>query len=175
MLVATRRRALVGEASWVAPAMLGVVGLAAILYLVNLTVSGYANTYYSAAALAGSQSWSAWFFGSIDSTPTSGPHVVVVERLGVEPARAAPPNPPSGRARRQLHQRLHVRLVLGGRQPASTSPSTRLAQQSPSGVTWCRRELADRRLNPTCGRRRSRPTSASVRFQRSTPFWQSAT
>ena len=55
------------EASWVAPAMLGVVGLAAILYLVNLTVSGYANTYYSAAALAGSQSWSAWFFGSIDS------------------------------------------------------------------------------------------------------------
>jgi 4-amino-4-deoxy-L-arabinose transferase-like glycosyltransferase len=56
-----------GESSWVAPAMLGVVGLAAILYLVNLTVSGYANTYYSAAALAGSQSWSAWFFGSIDS------------------------------------------------------------------------------------------------------------
>ena len=56
-----------GEATWVVPAMLGVVGLAAVLYLVNLTVSGYANTYYSAAALAGSQSWSAWFFGSIDS------------------------------------------------------------------------------------------------------------
>jgi 4-amino-4-deoxy-L-arabinose transferase-like glycosyltransferase len=55
------------EAAWVAPAMLGVVGLAAILYVVNLTVSGYANTYYSAAALAGSQSWSAWFFGSLDS------------------------------------------------------------------------------------------------------------
>ena len=44
------------EASWIAPAMLGVVALTAILYLVNLTVSGYANTYYSAAALAGSQS-----------------------------------------------------------------------------------------------------------------------
>jgi len=56
-----------GDATWVVPAMLGVVGLAAILYLVNVTVSGYANTYYSAAALAGSQSWSAWFFGSIDS------------------------------------------------------------------------------------------------------------
>jgi len=56
-----------GEAGWVVPAMLGVAGLTAILYLVNLTVSGYANTYYSAAALAGSQSWSAWFFGSIDS------------------------------------------------------------------------------------------------------------
>jgi len=56
-----------GEATWVAPAMLGVVGVAAVLYLLNLTISGYANTYYSAAALAGSQSWSAWFFGSIDS------------------------------------------------------------------------------------------------------------
>ena len=55
-----------GDAAWVAPAMLGVVGVAAALYLVNLTVSGYANTYYSAAALAGSQSWSAWFFGSLD-------------------------------------------------------------------------------------------------------------
>ena len=40
--------------------------LAAVLYLVNLTVSGYANVYYSGAALAASQSWSAWFFGSID-------------------------------------------------------------------------------------------------------------
>ena len=56
-----------GEATWVAPAMLGVVGLATVLYLFNLTISGYANTYYSAAALAGSQSWSAWFFGSLDS------------------------------------------------------------------------------------------------------------
>ncbi len=45
----------------------GVIGLAAALYLVNLTVSGFANTYYSAAALAASQSWSAWFFGSIDA------------------------------------------------------------------------------------------------------------
>ena len=53
--------------SWAAAAQLGVAGLAAILYIVNLTVSGFANTYYSAAALAASQSWSAWFFGSIDS------------------------------------------------------------------------------------------------------------
>jgi 4-amino-4-deoxy-L-arabinose transferase-like glycosyltransferase len=46
---------------------LGVLALAAVLYVWNLTVSGYANTYYSAAALAGSQSWSAWFFGSFDA------------------------------------------------------------------------------------------------------------
>jgi len=56
-----------GEATWVTPAHLGVVALAAVLYVVNLTVSGFANTYYSAAAQAASQSWSAWFFGSIDA------------------------------------------------------------------------------------------------------------
>jgi 4-amino-4-deoxy-L-arabinose transferase-like glycosyltransferase len=55
------------EAAWVRPAFAGVLAIAAVLYVWNLTVSGYANTYYSAAALAGSQSWSAWFFGSFDS------------------------------------------------------------------------------------------------------------
>lgn len=55
------------EPAWVLPALVGVLGLAAALFIWNLTVSGYANTYYSAAALAGSQSWSAFFFGSIDS------------------------------------------------------------------------------------------------------------
>ncbi|MGZ6274180.1 MAG: ArnT family glycosyltransferase, partial [Candidatus Limnocylindrales bacterium] len=55
------------EAAWVRPVLLGVLALAAVLYVWNLTVSGYANTYYSAAALAGSQSWSAWFFGSFDA------------------------------------------------------------------------------------------------------------
>jgi 4-amino-4-deoxy-L-arabinose transferase-like glycosyltransferase len=55
------------EAVWVRPALAGVLVLAAVLYLWNLTVSGYANTYYSAAALAASQSWSAWFFGSFDA------------------------------------------------------------------------------------------------------------
>jgi 4-amino-4-deoxy-L-arabinose transferase-like glycosyltransferase len=48
-------------------ALAAVTGVAAFLYLWNLTVSGYANAYYSAAALAASQSWSAWFFGSFDA------------------------------------------------------------------------------------------------------------
>ncbi len=60
----TRARA--GEAAWVLPATAGVLALAAVLYIVNLTVSGYANVYYSGAAWAASQSWSAWFMGSID-------------------------------------------------------------------------------------------------------------
>jgi 4-amino-4-deoxy-L-arabinose transferase-like glycosyltransferase len=55
------------EAAWVRPAFVAVLALAAVLYIWNLTISGYANTYYSAAALAGSQSWSAWFFGSFDA------------------------------------------------------------------------------------------------------------
>jgi 4-amino-4-deoxy-L-arabinose transferase-like glycosyltransferase len=55
------------EAAWVRPAFFGVVAFAAAIYLWNLTVSGYANTYYSAAAVSASNSWSAFFFGSFDS------------------------------------------------------------------------------------------------------------
>ncbi|HEX7498286.1 MAG TPA: glycosyltransferase family 39 protein [Candidatus Limnocylindrales bacterium] len=55
------------DAAWVRPAFFSALLLAAVLYVWNLTVSGYANTYYSAAALAASQSWSAWFFGSFDA------------------------------------------------------------------------------------------------------------
>jgi 4-amino-4-deoxy-L-arabinose transferase-like glycosyltransferase len=39
----------------------------AVLYLWNLAASGWANAYYSAAALAGSKDWTAWFFGSFDA------------------------------------------------------------------------------------------------------------
>ncbi|QCO97004.1 glycosyltransferase family 39 protein [Arthrobacter sp. 24S4-2] len=38
-----------------------------ILYLWNLGASGWANAFYSAAAQAGSQDWTAWFFGSSDA------------------------------------------------------------------------------------------------------------
>jgi 4-amino-4-deoxy-L-arabinose transferase-like glycosyltransferase len=49
-------------------ALPGLAALASFLYLVNLTVSGWANTYYSLAAQAASQSWSALFFGSLDAS-----------------------------------------------------------------------------------------------------------
>ena len=39
----------------------------AVLYLWNLGGSGWANAFYSAAAQAGSQDWTAWFFGSSDA------------------------------------------------------------------------------------------------------------
>jgi 4-amino-4-deoxy-L-arabinose transferase-like glycosyltransferase len=38
-----------------------------LLYLYNLSASGYANSFYSAAVQAGSQSWKAFFFGSLDA------------------------------------------------------------------------------------------------------------
>jgi 4-amino-4-deoxy-L-arabinose transferase-like glycosyltransferase len=47
-------------------ALPAVSAFAAILYLFNLTVSGYANAYYSMAAQAASLNWTAWFFGSLD-------------------------------------------------------------------------------------------------------------
>lgn len=37
------------------------------LYTYDLAASGYANSFYSAAAQAGSQSWKAFFFGSLDA------------------------------------------------------------------------------------------------------------
>ncbi len=59
--------ALEAGARWVGPAFVGVVALAAIVFLWDLMISGYANTYYSAAAVAASKSWSAFFFGSFDA------------------------------------------------------------------------------------------------------------
>ena len=52
------------RAAFAVPALAAIAGF---LYLVNLTVSGYANTYYAMAAQAASQSWSALFFGTLDS------------------------------------------------------------------------------------------------------------
>ena len=52
---------------WQRWALAGLLAATAVLYLWNLSASGYGNTFYAAAAQAGSQSWSAWFFGSLDA------------------------------------------------------------------------------------------------------------
>jgi 4-amino-4-deoxy-L-arabinose transferase-like glycosyltransferase len=52
---------------WARPAFLGMLLVIALAYLWNLSASGYANSFYSAAVQAGSQSWKAFFFGSLDS------------------------------------------------------------------------------------------------------------
>ncbi|MEU9588193.1 glycosyltransferase family 39 protein [Streptomyces sp. NPDC048219] len=55
------------DPSWVRPAFLGLLLATALLYLYGLSASGYANSFYSAAVQAGSQSWKAFFFGSLDA------------------------------------------------------------------------------------------------------------
>jgi 4-amino-4-deoxy-L-arabinose transferase-like glycosyltransferase len=53
---------------WVRPALLGLLGATAVLYLWGLSASGWANAFYSAAVQASTHSWRAMFFGSFDSS-----------------------------------------------------------------------------------------------------------
>lgn len=55
------------DARWVRPALLVLLLAAALLQLWDLGSSGYANSFYSAAVQAGSESWKAFFFGSSDA------------------------------------------------------------------------------------------------------------
>lgn len=68
-----------GDPGWARPALLGLLAATAVLYLWGLGESGWANSFYSAAVQAGSQSWKAFFYGSsdaansitVDKTPAS--------------------------------------------------------------------------------------------------------
>ncbi|MFF0157535.1 ArnT family glycosyltransferase [Streptomyces sp. NPDC005263] len=51
---------------WSLPALIAILVLAAALYSWNLSGSSL-NSFYSAAVLSGTQSWKAWFFGSLDA------------------------------------------------------------------------------------------------------------
>ena len=52
---------------WARPALIVLLAATAVLYLWGLGASGWANSFYSAAVQAGSQSWKALFFGSFDA------------------------------------------------------------------------------------------------------------
>ncbi len=52
---------------WEGPAVVALLAGTALLYLWGLGESGWANSFYSAAAQAGSESWKAFFFGSSDA------------------------------------------------------------------------------------------------------------
>ena len=54
-------------ARWPQWGLAALLACTAIAYLWGLSASGYGNDFYAAAAQAGSQSWSAWFFGSLDA------------------------------------------------------------------------------------------------------------
>ena len=55
-----------GRPRWVTPALLGLLAATAVLYLWGLGSSGWANSFYAAAAQAGTQDLKAWLFGSLD-------------------------------------------------------------------------------------------------------------
>src|SRR3954471_3947429 len=55
------------RARWERPALAGLLVGSAVLYLWGLGGSGWANSFYAAAAQAGSESWKAFFFGSSDA------------------------------------------------------------------------------------------------------------
>ncbi|NUR01816.1 MAG: glycosyltransferase family 39 protein [Streptomyces sp.] len=61
------RRGRPEDPRWVRPAFWGLLLATGLLYLYNLSASGYANSFYSAAVQAGSKSWKAFFFGSLDA------------------------------------------------------------------------------------------------------------
>ena len=56
-----------GRARWERPALVALLVGTGVLYLWGLGASGWANSFYSAAAQAGSESWKAFFFGSSDA------------------------------------------------------------------------------------------------------------
>ncbi|MGY4708027.1 ArnT family glycosyltransferase [Mycolicibacterium sp. CBM1] len=56
-----------GRPRWVRPALAALVVATAVLYVWGLSAAGWANEYYAAAVQAGTQSWKALLFGSIDA------------------------------------------------------------------------------------------------------------
>ena len=61
-------RGRLADPGWVRPSLLLLLAATALLYLVGLGASGYANSFYSAAVQAGTRSWKAMFFGSSDAS-----------------------------------------------------------------------------------------------------------
>ena len=56
------------EPTWARPALIALLVFTAAAYLWDLSASGYANSFYAAAVQAGTKSWKAMFFGSLDSS-----------------------------------------------------------------------------------------------------------
>ena len=117
-----------------ASALIGLLAATAVAYLWNLTASGDANSFYAAAVQAGTKSWKAFFFGSLDSsnfiTVDKPPGVAVgdgavradlrlLEREHARPAGAR------GRARRRPADGVREALVRHRRRACSRARCSR--------------------------------------------------
>ena len=56
------------DPKWARPALVGLLGVTAALYMWGLGSQGWANAFYAAAVQAGTKSWKAFFFGSFDAS-----------------------------------------------------------------------------------------------------------
>ena len=55
-----------GRPAWSVPSRAAIFGMAALLYSWDLARVGMGNTFYAAAVKSGTESWKAFFFGSLD-------------------------------------------------------------------------------------------------------------
>ena len=55
------------DPAWARPSLFVLLAATGVLYMWHLGDNGWANAYYSAAVQAGTQSWKAFFFGSLDA------------------------------------------------------------------------------------------------------------
>jgi 4-amino-4-deoxy-L-arabinose transferase-like glycosyltransferase len=61
-------RAHPADPAWARPALAGLLLATALLYMVGLDRNGWGNEFYAAAVQAGTKSWKAFLFGSLDSS-----------------------------------------------------------------------------------------------------------
>jgi 4-amino-4-deoxy-L-arabinose transferase-like glycosyltransferase len=66
--LARLRRARPDDPAWARPALLVLLLATGALYLAGLSRNGWANEFYAAAVQAGTKSWTAFLFGSLDSS-----------------------------------------------------------------------------------------------------------
>ncbi|TMG60718.1 MAG: glycosyl transferase, partial [Chloroflexi bacterium] len=57
-----------GAVGWAGPSFIALLLVTLVLYLWGLDRNGWANAYYSAAVEAGTKSWKAFLFGSLDAS-----------------------------------------------------------------------------------------------------------
>ncbi|WP_243407964.1 ArnT family glycosyltransferase, partial [Frankia canadensis] len=56
-----------GDPAWARPGLFALLVATTVLYLWDLSASGYGNSFYAAAVQAGTRSWKALLFGSLDA------------------------------------------------------------------------------------------------------------